>query len=404
MKNRKLISMAGIVPGKRFRDWVVVMMLLGAKASSPQAFAADHARPDFSWDRVPVSVHVGLGRGLGPEDYAFLAEHYNFITFTGGDFDREYRKDRSVSFEKVVTEASATIKQHNPRAKVLFYWAADCLKPHNKLLRRGLPRDGRINVARNREKTTEIFDTTREDVREWWSGGAANAVHEYGCDGIFVDGATAFRPDGIYGKRLGKERAKSLEEGMFSMLEQAKTKMGKESILLFNPLHAPARGQAEDESLGWRYLPLADGAMVDDFDRDSKRPQSAEYMAGTIAVMRRAASLGKIVVFKAWPGFTWWSNPDLLARPQAEQAAVARENIEFPLACFLVGAESHCYFCYSWGWLPQHGALEWYPEFNKRLGPPRHAARQRGWTFTREFEHAAVFVDVENRVAKITWR
>ena len=57
-------------------------------------------------------------------------------------------------------------------------------------------------------------------------------------------------------------------------------------------------------ALGEDYLPLTDGAMVDDFDRAANvRQQSKEYMASTIEIMRKAAKGGKIVVFKGWPGF-----------------------------------------------------------------------------------------------------
>ena len=79
------------------------------------------------------------------------------------------------------------------------------------------------------------------------------------------------------------------------------------------------------------------------------------------------------------------------------------KNLEFPLACFLIGAEKHCYFCYSWGWLPEHGALDTFPELEKPLGPPKGPAVQEGWKFRREFEYASVFVDIEQRVGKITW-
>jgi hypothetical protein len=147
--------------------------------------------------------------------------------------------------------------------------------------------------------------------------------------------------------------------------------------------------------------------MVDDFDRAANildKRQSKEYIVGTIGVMAKAAKRGEIVIFKAWPGFTWWSDPELMKKPHDEQLAVSVKNLEFPLACFLIGAEEHCYFCYTWGWLPEHGALDWYPEFDKPLGPPKGSAVRDGWTFRREFEHASVFVDVEKRIGRINWK
>ncbi len=56
----------------------------------------------------------------------------------------------------------------------------------------------------------------------------------------------------------------------------------------------------------------------------------------------------------------------------------ARENITFPLACFLVAAQPYSYFCYSWGYRDQHGSLDSYPEFEKPLGEPTGRCRTDG--------------------------
>lgn len=165
---------------------------------------AQESGPAFSWDRVSLYAHVGLGRGLKPEEYQFLAEHYDFIALTGGALDRDYRTGKSVSFEPIATDAAKTIKQHNPNAKVLFYLASDFAKPHNKLSNATIPKDGLIKVRRNGKKTVDVFDTTNQATRDWWTDVAAKAVHEYGCDGIFVDGATAYTPGSLYERRLWK--------------------------------------------------------------------------------------------------------------------------------------------------------------------------------------------------------
>ena len=206
---------------------------------------------------------------------------------------------------------------------------------------------------------------------------------------------------------MGKAKTRKLEQGMFAMIREAKQKMGKDSIILLNPLHGPKKGQKQEDALGWRYLDVVDGAMVDDFDRAANiiaRRQSKEYIADTIRTMSAAARRGEIVVFKAWPGFTWWSDKELMKEPHAEQYAVAVKNLEFPLACFLIGAGEHCYFCYTWGWLPEYGTFDWYPEFDRPLGAPKGDAARTGWTFRREFEHASVFLDLQKRIGRIDWK
>lgn len=93
----------------------------------------------------------------------------------------------------------------------------------------------------------------------------------------------------------------------------------------------------------------------------------------------------------------------MMEQPHEVIYEAAKEYITLPLACFLVGAGENCYFGYSWGWLLEYGWFDWYPEFDKPLGPPLGDAIRNGWTYQREFEHASVFVDVENRTAQIDW-
>jgi len=186
------------------------------------------------------------------------------------------------------------------------------------------------------------------------------------------------------------------------MLREAKERMGPDSLIVFNPLHGD---DGENGALGETYLPVTDGAMVDDFDRASNiRRQSNQYIANTIDIMGKAARAGKVVIFKAWPGFTWWSDKEMLKRSHDEIHQVAKDNITFPLACFLTGAEKHCYFCYTWGWLAEYGTFDWYPEFDRPLGPPKGDAVRTGWTFRRDFKHASVFADIETRTGRIEWR
>jgi len=349
--------------------------------------------PEFSWDRVPLYAHLGIGDGLKPEQCEFLADHFQLITFTGGI--------TKSSVETNIAAAARAIKQRNPKAKVLFYWASDMPKHQWKLSNATFPKGGYLQAKKGGRDSSQ-FDVRRQDVRDWWSSVAGKAVHDYGCDGIFVDGATAGRPNGPWSRMFGAEQALAMDQGVFAMLKQARQKMRPGTLIIFNPLHG--RDQ-KGVALGEQYLPVTDGAMLDDFDRGANiRQQSKEYLANELEQMRKAADDGKIIVFKAWPGFTWWSDKELMKKPHEEQYRVARERITFPLACFLVGAGPNCHFCYTWGWLGEYGTFDWYPEFDKPLGPPKGDPHRDGWTYRREFEHASVFVNLEKKSAKIDWK
>jgi hypothetical protein len=73
------------------------------------------------------------------------------------------------------------------------------------------------------------------------------------------------------------------------------------------------------------------------------------------------------------------------------------------LAAFLAGAQKNSYFIYNWGYRMENGCLEWYPEFDKKLGKPLADSRQTGWVLERDFEHASVWVNLETKEAKINW-
>merc|ERR1711988_1621756 len=94
----------------------------------------------------------------------------------------------------------------------------------------------------------------------------------------------------------------------------------------------------------------------------------------------------------------------------AEQATVAGERFNSELALFLLVAEDHMYWMYSWfwgfdSWVPGQPDSQippgFFPQAKCELGPPvGPPARVPGtWTYTREFAHASVLVDLNNRTA-----
>jgi hypothetical protein len=212
-----------------------------------------------------------------------------------------------------------------------------------------------------------------------------------GCDGIFADALPKVTAPGM-GDLLGEERHASLNAGLVVMLEETRRKLGPDKLVIFNGL----RG-----TNGTQFLPITGGAMIEHFGHFSGAQK--ERMAEDLDAMRGAARAGKVVCLKAWPGFSWLDD-EVMVKPRAELARMAGERITFPLACFLVAAETNCFFCYSWGYREDHGTFDWYPEFDKPLGPPKGDAERKGWTYRREFEHASVYVDLEARSADIHWK
>ena len=73
---------------------------------------------------------------------------------------------------------------------------------------------------------------------------------------------------------------------------------------------------------------------------------------------------------------------------------------------FLIAAEKHSYFFLkesydakrSNAWMTVH------PEYERPLGAPKGPAVQSGYSYTREFAHASVRLDIEKEAGEIVWK
>ena len=356
--------------------------LMAALTMAPlTALCAADGLPAFSWEHVPLYAHFGYDANLRPEQYDFLAKHFSLVTLAAGRVHEHA--------ERGIATGATEIKKRNPTVKVLFYWPANI--PHGPFTESlgTFPKGGYLDVLRSRPtgKGIPMYDHSSENMRAWWAGVAGRAVREYACDGIFSDGTHP-----LVNRELSKEKVAAANAGLVAMLKEAHANMGAGKLIIYNALHGA-------EYAG--YLAVTDGAMIDRFDRDEK--QTKETMAADLEAMHKAAHDGKIICFKAWPNFTL-KDKEMMKKPHDELARLAREQLRFPLACFLVAAGSHCYFQYSWGWDADCGTFDGHPEFDKPLGAPKDDAKREGWTYAREFEHASVFVDLAGKTAKIEWK
>ncbi|HUS92911.1 MAG TPA: putative glycoside hydrolase [Phycisphaerae bacterium] len=355
---------------------------------------ANDALPPFSWDHVPVYAHVGKSSDdFTSEELDFLAKHFDFITIEKGQASHKYGNT-----EDGFAAAAREIKKRNPDAKVLFYWNASL---DTSTARWGykaaktFPADGHLKDKQGkpvlRRKTVPNYDLTRPDVRAWWSDAAAKAVRDYGADGIFADAMGD--PPAANRKTLDEAQLKALRDARLALMEETRRKIGPSKLIVYNGLMKEGRD---------RLLRVTDGAMIEHFGHFSNG-STKEQIAEGIDVTQATGREGKIVLMKAWPGFSY-REPEMMKKPHDELARLAKERITFPLACFLVAAQPNCYFCYTWGYREKAGTFEWYPEFDKPLGPPRGDATRTGWTYQRDFAHASVFVDLETRTARIDWK
>lgn len=400
-----------------------MLKLIGAQAVLPSipgwssAFAGDskqHKWPLFSWDRVPVYQDFGKSSGdFTNAEAQFLAAHYDFISLEKGQGLQKYG-----STEAGAAAAARQLKAINPRMCILYYWngALDWADLY-AATKNGLP-EGFL-LKKPDGQYLDVFpgvhryDLSNPAMREWWLSNAVRNVMGAPFGGIFVDAiarvADSARIGGLI-ETVGAQKVAAMQRGMVIMLEQLKERLGPDKIIVFNDLkYEPSQGaNAGDwKNGGMEFLNYASGTFMEDFlypTRPGRKTETPAHMAGDLELARECVRRGKIAILKGWPTFNWRLEPGLMKQPHDALYARAAHDITFPLACFLVCAGEHSYFDYSWGYQSDMGALDWYPEFDKPLGPPKHDAIRNGLEFHREFAHASVSVDLYNRKAQIDWR
>ncbi len=379
----------------------VARMVLAAIAFAGAATAQPSRSPagansaeltGFSWERVPLYLHFGKRNGpMTDAELDFVARHTRFVTLEKG-----HGAGQHGSTEEGIYHTARELKRRNPEMRVLFYFNAFINWQPYDAFKRYRPEWTLRNAAG--EVVTHPSGMPRPDpslpaMRTWWSDTVAEAMRHAPLDGVFADALPqAISP--ALAKQVGAEKARTIVAGLREMMKLTKEKIGPRRVILANG----TRTHDFREILDWDGI---DGVMIEHFG--GFHTAGAADMKADLDTLALAEARGKFVVLKGWPGFNWLDK-EMMAKPREELLRLARANVEFPLACFLVGARPGSFFCYSWGYVHNHGMLDAYPEFGRALGPPRGDAAWQGLSATREFEHASVRVNLETKQARIEWR
>lgn len=371
--------------------------------SSGKPFVAPGHYPSFSWGKVPVYMMFADGQRVlkDSEVYKISAES-DFICIEK-DHGRKPLGDAVLGLK----HENSGFKQVKPGIKVLGYLNGALAYPftrHTEMLTSKHldahpemkaylvtdPKTGELALTRG----LYGYNVLNPDMRAWWSDAAAAIVKDSGADGIFIDQMHGFT--WLHGNR----RRKAVVEGVADMMQQLKTKIGPEKILLAN-------NGAHIKQI----FPIADAFMFEHYKRDVTHTK--EKLLQDWKLMEKIADAGKICVYR----FGAAPEPDSVlamakrgakvGRKAGEWAELSKQQLPFYLAVYLIGAQPYSYFQWGWGWGLKTGPLEHYPEFHKPLGKPLGnytRVHRNQWEFTREFEHASVWVDTDKWEAQIEWR
>ena len=372
--------------------------LLG-KPLSPDA-AAEKRMPTFTWDSLPLYVHVRKATAYTEEEIQYLAT-FPLITFEKSNGHRD-----SGSSEAGTLKAARAIKAINPDSKILYYrnvfvhygsYAANqSLKDIPHAFLRG--RDGKENLVRGK---VPAYDLSNPKLRAWWLDAAEEVCSDPAIDGIFLDGIVKVLEPGYLKRDLGEEKKAAVLKGYTTLLEDTRKELGPDKLMIANIL----RARFPDSGLS--AMKAVDGSYIEGFEGAVKM-QKKDYVAKGMAAFQKAAQGGKLIAFTCHVGENLQDadEADRSSSIDNKKPLNQNERATYLIAMFLVCAEKYSYFQLHDGYdaLKSETWMKRLPEYDRPLGKPKGPAIRKGYTYTREFEHASVQLDIEKETAEILWK
>jgi len=363
---------------------------------------ATSSRPQFSWDHVPLYMHVRKSKGFTPKELNYLAG-FPLITL-----EKTTGSKTHGSSEAGARAAAKAIKELNPDTRILYYRNVICNYSSydvNSDLNDipGAFLEGKNGKTKLHQGQRELYDLSNPALRKWWLDHCIEMAGHDEIDGLFLDGNIKALSPGYVLREIGADKKQKVTDGYDLMMKELKDRVPENKLLVANII----RARLSDSGLS--YLKYFDGSYLEGIETPAGGLSRVEYLAKGIAAIQKAAREGKIICMSMGLGEEALSGLKIDdTRKKLADGANIQSRLDYCLALFLICAEKHSYFLphdgYSVNGKDSSVWLKRFPEFDKPLGPPQGPAVQDGYTYTREFESARVFLDIEKKEAKITWR
>ncbi len=373
---------------------------------SPAPVANTERMPAFSWDHVPLYVHIRKDTAFTEEEIQYLA------TFPLVTFEKATGHTDSGSVEAGTLKAARAVKAINPATKILYYrnvivhyggYAANTsLKniPGAFLVRPG----GNDKLIRNR---LQAYDLTNKAVRDWWIDAAEEVCSDPAIDGIFLDGVVKVLEPAFLKGSIGEEKKAAELAGYVTMMEDTRKMLGPQKLMVANIL----RARFPDSGLS--YIKALDGSYIEGFEGAVGMPQK-DYVAQGIRDFQKAARQGSIIAYTCGVAGNQQDadetprsaarNNSIVSNP-VKRGRDAKSRFNYQLAMFLICAEKYSYFDLKDGYDAKTSKtwLTHPADYDRPLGAPKGPAVRNGYTYAREFAHASVRLDLENQTGEVVW-
>jgi len=356
---------------------------------------------EFSWDKVPRWLAIRSGSTFSDEDINTIANNHQMVML------EKYNSQGTSSTEKGTLAAAARLKAVNPDIKILFYWNtwinyygydANTEYEANKWAWSDLKTG--VNGQDTLDMFKDLYYTYNYDspgLRAWWVKTALGMVENDNIDGVFIDKVHSY--DGMY--FVDGEPSTNY----IRMLDSLSQLLPEDKIFFGNILRNERWGGARG------HMNYADGSYWERWEYQYRytdpRQTEADARCVNMQLAREAVLKGKIVNFMGG-GETTAIRPTEEEENEANMRGFLREDVQFPLAVYLIIADKNAYFNFKesvdaddedWKW--DASFLE---ELNRPLGQPLGDPEKNGYIFTRSYEKVDVWVNVETTEAKLTWK
>ena len=377
---------------------LVPLAALHAADTPPKETAKAVARmPAFSWDTVSTAMPPRKIPPYTDEDYSRMARH-------------------SIAAGGEAMEIAGELKKFNPALTVIGY---KNLVLHVQSTTDALFRDhpdwflhsnGKPELNGKGKNKRPMYDLRKPEVREYWLQDIGRMLAEPSLDGVFLD-AYAKVSFGPVKRATQQDPPTDFIKAYSAMMDELlKRRANTDKLVIGNYLRATSEDCQIPEVM--KYL---DGSYLEAFENAKASPSDPEayekYVAKGIAAVQQVAQAGKMIILRLHAtdddeGVDEAGDAVGGGGSQANPSHKFYQNLEYKLALFLVCAEQNSYLSYYTP-APAKTSEELAPDladFKKPLGPPKGPAVKNGYTYTREFQYASVWLDLTKRQGRITWK
>ena len=370
--------------------------------------------PTFSWDKMPLYMHLRKVTDYTDEELDYLSK-FPLITLEKTSGFRTHG-----GTEKGSIAAAKAIKAVNPNAKVLYYRNTVINWPHyeiDELFFNANPdaylktKDGSYALMRNNK--TRFFDISQEKVKNYWLTNAIEYTSNPYIDGIFIDANLKILTKFMKGRGVEASKQVALKAGYDDMMTKLQDTLKDKRLIISNILRVRPEPELAN---GLNYIHFFDGAYLEGFESEAFGMSYEEYLAKGIETTQKAARDGKIIAMTLGLGEA--KQQEIAGIDDRRQELKIDENfnnrLDYLLAIFLVCAEKYSYVYPHDGYdvnkdrrTDQYKSKVWlktFEQYEKPLGKPKGYAQKEGYIYTRSFEHLDVWLDIQNKKAKLHWK